>query len=139
MGRTNSSSQLRMATPPSAARGRACTSSDLAWAMRSMVPNRSKWLGPTLVITPTWGRANSHSRVISPIAYMPISSTARSCSVPSPSRVRGRPCSLFKLPVEARVVKRLASTLAAISLVLVLPTLPVMPITRRSARLRCRR
>ncbi len=52
---TRGSSALRTATPPSAAEGRAATSSPLAFAVGSGPPNSPIWAVPTLRTTPTVG------------------------------------------------------------------------------------
>ena len=64
---------------------------------------------------------------------MPISSTSTSVSSGAPRTVTGRPWSLLKLRSLA-ATRRLAPTAAATrSLVLVLPTLPVIPTTVASS------
>ena len=60
---------------------------------------------------------------------MPISSTQISCSRVRRKRVRGRPSSLLKFPSVFSTRYFCPSTEATMSLVVVLPTLPVMPIT----------
>ena len=54
---TSGSSAFRMATPPSAADGSACTSSDLALAMASTEPNSPMCADPTLSTAPIRGGA----------------------------------------------------------------------------------
>ncbi len=67
---------------------------------------------------------------MSPTAYMPISSTAISCSPVRPlSRLSGRPTSVFWLPSVFSTWCLPLSTLATTSFVVVLPRLPVMPTT----------
>ena len=70
-----------------------------------------------------------HSAAISPKPRMPISSTITSVSSGVLRIVVGRPCSLLKLRSFAAVRRLAASAAHARSLVLVLPTDPVMPIT----------
>ena len=60
---------------------------------------------------------------------MPISTTATSVSGVMLISVLGAPISLFWLPSVLMMRKEEAITAATISLVVVLPTLPVMPIT----------
>ena len=60
---------------------------------------------------------------------MPISTTATWCSLRIRSSVRGTPISLLKFPSVFSTRYFSASTAAMNSLVLVLPTLPVMPTT----------
>ncbi|OPZ61646.1 MAG: hypothetical protein BWY85_02343 [Firmicutes bacterium ADurb.Bin506] len=79
--------------------------------------------------TPTSGRATAARADISPIARMAISATATSCPISSLSRVKGRPISLFMLPSVASTDLPAPSTAAIISLVVVLPALPVTPTT----------
>ena len=130
---TRWSSALRIAVPDG---GSASTSSALARATPSMPPTRSVCDGATAVTTPTAGRAMSHRRRISPKPRMPISSTRTSVSSGAPRTVTGRPCSLLKL--RSLATTRLPGATAARmrSLVLVLPTLPVMPTTVAASRLR---
>ena len=60
---------------------------------------------------------------------MPVSITAASCSGARPSSVSGVPISLLKFPGVFRTQYFASSTAAIISLVVVLPTLPVIWIT----------
>ena len=79
----------------------------------------------------------AQSRAISPKPRMPISSTITSVSSGALTMVVGRPWSLLKLRSFAHVRRLAASAAAAKSLVLVLPTDPVMPMTvGRSTRWR---
>ena len=68
-------------------------------------------------------------REISPKSDMPISSTAASVSSSMRNTVSGMPISLFRLPCVYIVRNFAFSTAAVISLVVVLPTEPVMPTT----------
>ncbi len=70
---------------------------------------------------------------------MPISSTSTSVSSGAPRIVTGRPCSLLKLRSLAATRQRRASTARVEVLAVVLPTLPVMPTTRRGSRSRAQR
>ena len=85
------------------------------------------------------GAAIAARRAISPGWFMPISMTAALCAALRRNSVRGTPISLFRLP---RVASRPSSPWAAarmdaiISLTVVLPLLPVTPMTGRLKRLR---
>ena len=124
---TRSSSALRTAKPDASS---AMTSSLFARATPSMPPTRSVCADATLVTTPMLGRATVHSRAISPKPRMPISSTRASTSSGAFKMVTGRPWSLLKDRSFAATRKLDPSAAAIKSLVLVLPTEPVMPITR---------
>ena len=108
----------------------------MAASIASSEPIRARWTGWTAVITPIRGWAIRARSAISPPTYIPISSTAASCSGPSRISVSGRPISLLRLPSLRRVRKRVASTLATASLVDVLAMLPVTPTTSGSNRRR---
>ena len=95
MAATRESSAFRTARPSD---GSAAGSSDLAWAMRSMLPARSRWVGCTASTTPTSGRAISARRAISPTVYMLISRTATSWPASRLRRVIGSPDSEFRFP-----------------------------------------
>ena len=71
------------------------------------------------------------SSAISPAWLAPISITAVPCSGRSRSRVSGTPMWLLRLPSVASTGPRAAHTAASICLVVVLPLLPVTPITGR--------
>ena len=100
---TSGSSRLRMATPPSSAGGRAAGSSDLAWAMRSMAPEPFEMHWADVGHDADPGPSPLANCAISPSVYMPISSTARSCSRRKRSSVKGSPISLLRLPSLRRV------------------------------------
>ncbi len=136
MRRTRASSALRIATPPSAAAGRASTSSAFASSIASSDPIRDRWTGWTAVTIPTEGSPIAARSRISPPTYMPISSTAAPCSGPRRRTVSGRPTSLFWLPSVRSVANRRSSTPATASLVEVLAMLPVIPTTSGSNRRR---
>ena len=89
---TRGSSMLRTALPSA---GRASTSSRLARAIRSMEPALSRCTGPTFSTTPVRGRDHLARSAISPVVYIPISTTARSTSGSSESRQSGTPISLL--------------------------------------------
>ena len=133
---TRGSSALRIATPPSPAAGSASTSSAFASSIASIDPIRDRWTGWTAVTIPIEGRPIAASSRISPPTYIPISSTAASCSGPSRSTVSGRPTSLFWLPSVRSVTNRPSSTPATASLVEVLAMLPVIPTTSGENRAR---
>ena len=116
--------------------GSASTSSRLALTMFSMLPARSKCTAPTKVTTPTFGWVRSHNVAISPVVYMPISSTAFSSLSCKSNRARGSPKMLLRLPGDLKVRYLLDRTAWVSSLVEVLPTLPVMPITSAGKRAR---
>ncbi len=81
--------------------------SDFAARMASIEPNRSRWTGPTAVITATSGGSQAHSSAISPGPNVPISAT--STSVPGTRRsltVRASPARLLKLRGLATTAKR---------------------------------
>ena len=130
---TRGSSALRTATPSA---GSASTSSPLARSTASIEPMRERWTSRTAVTTPIFGRAMAASWAISPPTYIPISSTAASCSGPIRSTVSGRPISLLALPSLFRVTNRSARTAAMASLVEVLAMLPVTPTTSGEKRRR---
>ena len=123
---TRSSSALRMAVPVA---GRASTNSPFARATPSMPPTRSVCDGATDVTTPMSGRPTAQSRVISPKPRMPISRTSTSVSAGAARIVTGRPCSLLKLRSFAATRRPAPTAASTRSLVLVLPTLPVIPTT----------
>ena len=109
------------------------------WTLDSIEPNRPMCASPTLVKTAKFGSAIRVSRLNSPRVFMPISTTARVCRASSRSNVCGSPIRLLKFPFEISVFGFGAKTLAAISLVVVLPALPATHTTlgsifRRQAR-----
>ena len=131
MAATRSSSALSTAVPDA---GSASTSSPLAIATPSRPPSRSVCACPTTVTTPMSGRATSHNLLISPNPRIPISTTKTSVSSGASRMVTGSPCSLLKLRSLARVRRWVPHAAATMSLVVVLPTLPVTPTTRASRR-----
>ena len=69
-------------------------------------------------------------REISPNLFIPISNTAARCPLPSLSTERGNPTRLFRLPSVFSVGINSERTAAHISLVVVLPLLPVIAVIR---------
>ena len=100
-----------------------------AFSTPSLSPRFSRWQVPMFVITQVSGLAILASLVISPKSLIPISSTAISSSSRRRNTVSGRPSSLLKFPCVFKVRYFWLSTDAITSLVLVLPTLPVIPTT----------
>ena len=103
------------------------------------MPNSSVWAIPTVVTTPTVGRATAHSEAMWPRPRAPISTTTASVPSGALARVRGTPSSLLNDFGLAAVTSRRANTDASMSLVDVLPTDPVMPTTRSGSRSRAAR
>ena len=103
--------------------------SSFALQIPSREPRNSMCDTPMLVMTATSGCACTVMREISPKSDMPISSTAASVSSSMRNTVSGMPISLFRLPCVYIVRNFAFSTAAVISLVVVLPTEPVMPTT----------
>ncbi len=101
----------------------------MAIAISSTDEKKPRCASPTLVHTRTCGSAIETSRRISPNPLIPSSTTANSGAVCSSNSDSGRPRWLFRLPRLRNVVKRRASSVAEISLVVVLPALPVMATT----------
>ena len=97
---------------------------------------RERWTGWTAVTTPIDGCAIAARSAISPETYIPISSTAASCSGPRRISVSGSPTSLFWLPSVLSVRRAAPRTVATASLVDVLAMLPVIPTTSGSNRRR---
>ena len=126
IARTRSSSAFKMAKPCG---GNASMSSPLARATPSSPPTSSVCASPTLVTTPIDGRAMRQRSAICPNPRIPISSTSARVSAGALTMVTGRPCSLLKLRTFAVVVMTLLRATAMRSLVDVLPTEPVTPIT----------
>ena len=89
-----------------------------------------------LVITPTSGSATRASSRICPAPRMAISTTATSVSGSISSSVSGTPISLLRLALVATVRATGRSSAARMSLVEVLPALPVMPTTLTPERRR---
>ena len=84
---------------------------------------------PMFVMTAMFGFATFAMRAISPGMLTPISTTAASSSGVMRRTVMGRPIWLFALPAVFIVLRPAETAKATISFVVVLPTLPVMPIT----------
>src|SRR5438445_3150115 len=129
----NGSSALRTARPFG---GSAPTSSPLPRASCSWDAKNSMWTTPMLVMMPTAGRASSARRPMSPACCIPISTTSALCSGWSWSMVRGTPVSVFRLPDVLSTMYWRSRIAATISLVDVLPLLPVTPTTSGFTRLR---
>ena len=89
------------------------------------------------VSTPWVGSAISHRRAISPSPLMPISMTAASWREARRSSVCGTPMWLLRLPSVFNVINRSARMAAIMSLVVVLPLLPLTATTGMSNRRRC--
>ena len=127
------SSALSTAVPPAAIPS---SISAFAAATPASPPTPSRCTGPTFVMTATSGAAMAASRRISPAWLIPISTTATSCPACRPSSVSGRPTRLFRFPSLRRTRQRAPAIAYVISLVVVLPLLPVMPTMRAGMRLR---
>ena len=89
-----------------------------------------------LVITPTSGRAMRASSRICPWPRIAISTTTTSVSCSMSRSVSGTPISLLRLALVATVRATGRSSAARMSLVEVLPALPVMATTLTPARRR---
>ena len=120
--------------------------SPLARATSCSEPSRPRWAAPTLVTTPTWGRAISHRKAISPSPRIAISSTQTFSNPLDSSTVSGSPTSVLRLPAvrntspePAGPVARTSSAAAVSSFVVVLPFEPVMPTTCPEKRSRTAR
>ena len=87
-----------------------------------------------LVTTPMSGSATRASSRICPAPRMAISTTATSVERSISSRVSGTPISLFRFAAVATVRDTGRSSALRMSLVEVLPALPVMPTTLTPAR-----
>ena len=83
-----------------------------------------------LVMTPILGRARATRRAMSPVRCKPISTTSAVWSRSRLKIVIGTPVSVLRFPMVRRTLNRCDRTAAAISLVDVLPLLPVMATTR---------
>ena len=112
-----------------------------AWPSRSRRPTRRsrgaprrRWSTPAPAARQS--RPGGGSR---PTPLIPSSTTANSGAVCSSNSDSGRPRWLFRLPRLRNVVNRRASSVAEISLVVVLPALPVMATTVDDARRRMTR
>ena len=108
-------------------------------AMPSSEPNASICAGATVVIIATCGRAMRDSGAISPGWFMPSSTMAKSVSAGIRASVSGTPQWLFRLASAAWTRPSGASAAAAMSLVEVLPTEPVIASTRARVRARAAR
>ena len=124
MAATCGSSALSTLTPPGSSPR---TISLFACAMRSTEPNSPRWATPTLSTTATSGGAMVVSRAISPTWLAPISATKNRVDALTLSAVSGRPTSLLNDPTGATVPPSSLSSAWSRSLVVVLPTEPVMP------------
>lgn len=111
----------------------------MASAIASTDEKNPMCASPTFVQTRTWGSAIETSLLISPAPLMPSSTTAQAGAVCSSNNESGSPMWLFRLPRLRNVVKRCASSVAVISLVVVLPALPVIATTVDAARRRITR
>ena len=127
IAKTRSSSAFKMATPLD---GKASTSSPLARAMPSKLSRSALCASATAVTMPMFGKPTSVSLVISPWPRIPISSTSASQSSGAFSNVIGTPWSLLNDRELAATFSAEPMAAAAKSLVVVLPTLPVIPTTR---------
>ena len=128
---TMASSAFRMATPSGP---RASTGSADASTMRSHEPKTSRWATPTFVTMTMSGRAIPQRIATSPTRRAPISATTTWVSAGAPSRVIGRPTSLFNDSRLAWVRNLVARTAPAMSFVDVFPFAPVTAITFASIR-----
>ena len=108
----------------------------LAFKIPSRLPRFSMCARPMLVITQISGWLMDASSCISPKWSIPISRTATSCSSVRLKMVSGSPIPLLKFPSVLRTLYFRERTEAIVSLVLVLPTLPVMPTTLMSSCMR---
>ena len=80
------------------------------------------------------GATRPVSPAMSPMWRAPISRTRNRVAAPARSMVRGTPSSLLSEPIVAIVGAALESTVASMSLVLVLPWEPVRPATVSPSR-----
>ncbi len=103
--------------------------------MFSRLPAYSRCAGPTLVMTATSGAAIRQSSLMSPADCMPISTTMTSVPSAADSSVSGTPTSLLKLARLATKSSFGESRPESMSLVEVLPVLPVMATTVAPLRL----
>ena len=98
-------------------------------AMASRVFRYSIWATPMFVMMAASGFARAASGAISPGWFIPISQTAAVSAVVAERIESGTPMWLLKFPSVLTTRKRVASTAAANSFVLVFPLLPVMQST----------
>ena len=103
--------------------------SSFAFRILSCEPSCSRWHIPIFVIIAMSGDAVFESLSISPKPDIPISITALSMLLSSLKSVFGRPISLLRFSSVFIVFPPADSARAVISFVVVLPTLPVMPMT----------
>ena len=101
-----------------------------------MVPTSSRCTGAMLVMTPTSGSATRASSRIWPAPRIAISTTATSVPGSISSRVSGTPISLLRFAAVATVRATGRSSAARMSLVDVLPALPVIATTLTPERRR---
>ena len=114
--------------------GIAVTNSLFANAILSSEPSNSIWVSPTFVTMPAVGSAILANSAISPNPRIPISTTAAWWSQVRFNNVNGKPISLLKFASVFNTEKRLASTAAVKSFVVVFPFDPVMAMTGKSKR-----
>ena len=119
--------------------GSETTSSALARATSSMVPNVSVCTAATAVTTPMVGLATAHSSAMCPDPRAPISTTTTSVSSGALTSVRGTPSSLLNERSLAVVCSAPPRAPAQRSLTVVLPTEPVTPMTSSGRRTRAAR
>ncbi len=107
-------------------------------ATASMEPIPSVWAMSAFMHRATWGAAIAAIRAISPGALLPHSTTIARCARVSPRSVKGAPTRLLRLPTVAwqGPSTAAASAAAVSSLVVVLPTAPLMATTGMSPRVR---
>ena len=126
MAATSGLSTLSTAAPSD---GSASMSSPLALATSANEPNISVWTISTVVTTPTVGRAISQSIAMWPTPRAPISTTAAWVRSGALISVSGTPSSLLNDRTLAAVGSDSWSAARSRSLVVVLPTDPVIPTT----------
>ena len=116
----------------------AATRSPFSRAIASREPRCSMCAVPTFVITPTVGCAIAASGAISPRWFMPISTTSVRCAASRSSSVSGRPIVVVQVAAVLEAGRRAPPRIAAhISLVVVLPLLPVIATTGPAKPARC--
>src|SRR5262245_12449909 len=131
---TRASCPFRITKPsPGSARG----SAPFSAATPSSEPSPSRCAGPTLVTTPTFGRAMPQSGAISPRPLVPISTTSAFVDASARRIVSGTPRSLLKERIDWTTGPSGSRTFAIISRVLLLPLLPVTAITGHVSVRRC--
>ena len=126
MAATCSSLAFKTVTPPGT---KPLTISDFACAMRSAEPNSPRCATPTFSTTAMSGGTRLVRLAISPTWLAPISATRKRVPALTFNAVNGKPISLLNEPTGATVSPMADSNDAIRSLVVVLPTEPVMPIT----------